>query len=149
LQSSPPAVLRQSAGIFSASPAASPPPQPPSLFGLIAAFEDADAAPFSPATYAPPPVANPAAGGLQVPNPAPQPADEDEDEDTDNNMADEEYVVEQVLGMRRKKGQLQVHIKWQGCDINHEDAWQPFLTVHDNTKVAEFVERVLVELSRR
>ena len=48
------------------------------------------------------------------------------------------WAVERILNSRRRKGEFQYFIKWQGFD-NSYNSWEPlYHVVHANTSIKEY-----------
>jgi len=54
----------------------------------------------------------------------------DSNESADSEDSDEEYVVESIVGQRRRNGRLEFKVHWAGFSA-HEDSWEPEASVRD------------------
>ncbi|CBX96122.1 hypothetical protein IAQ61_001304 [Plenodomus lingam] len=50
---------------------------------------------------------------------------QNEDKDSGSEEAEDEYIVEKIMGHKFVKGQLVFHVKWQGYDDPNDQTWEP------------------------
>lgn len=46
-------------------------------------------------------------------------------------VADEEYIVEAILGHKTERGGVYYHVKWEGWDEEKDKTWEPACNLHD------------------
>ncbi|KAF2847485.1 hypothetical protein T440DRAFT_481713 [Plenodomus tracheiphilus IPT5] len=51
--------------------------------------------------------------------------DDDQDEDAGSDEAEDEYIVEKIMGHKFVKGGIVFHVKWQGYDDPKDQTWEP------------------------